>query len=90
MKPSSTNRQLLGLSGIRGGPTASPELRLGWMQATHHPSPLGEEGEDFFLDIPSYRAHFVSYFAKIGAKPEGRSDQTITVVAAFALDLLWR
>jgi hypothetical protein len=34
MKPSSSNRQLLGLSGIRGEPIASPELRLGWMQAT--------------------------------------------------------
>jgi hypothetical protein len=51
MKPSSTNRQLLGLSGIRGEPTASPELRLGWMQAT---SPLlwEREGKNFFLTSP--------------------------------------
>ena len=34
MKPSSTNNQLPGLSGIGGEPAASPELRLGWMQAT--------------------------------------------------------
>jgi len=37
--------------------TASPELRLGWMQAT--PSPSREQGEVFFLDIPSYRTHRV-------------------------------
>jgi hypothetical protein len=37
----------------------------------------------------SSNADFVSYFAKIGAEPEGRSDQTIAVVAAFALELLW-
>src|SRR5260370_39497321 len=56
MKPSSTNRQLPGLSGIRGQPTASPELRFGWMQATIRF--LSErKGGEFFLDIPSYRAH---------------------------------
>src|SRR3979490_2172397 len=54
MKPSSTNRQLPGLSGIRGQPTASPELRFGWMQATIRL--LSErKGGEFFLDIPSYR-----------------------------------
>src|SRR5580704_7291865 len=51
MKPSSTNRQLLGLSGIRGEPTASPELRLGWMQATIRL--LSErKGKNFFLTSP--------------------------------------
>src|ERR1700745_2926895 len=55
MKPSSSNRQLPDLSLIRRELTASPELRLGWMQTT--PSPSREEGENFFLDIPSYRAH---------------------------------
>src|SRR5260370_31367420 len=56
MKPSSTNRQRPGLSGIRGQPTASPELRFGWMQATIRL--LSErKGGEFFLDIPSYRAH---------------------------------
>ena len=51
MKPSSTNRQLPGLSGIRGQPTASPELRFGWMQATIRL--LSErKGENFFLTSP--------------------------------------
>jgi hypothetical protein len=52
MKPSSTNRQLLGLSGTRGEPTASPELRLGWMQATTSPLLSEREGENFFLTSP--------------------------------------
>jgi hypothetical protein len=51
MKLSSANRQLPGLSGIRREPTASPELRFGWMQATIRP--LSErEGENFFLTSP--------------------------------------
>ena len=54
MKPSSSNRQPLGLSDIRGEPTASPELR--WTGCkSQHPSPLGEKGGEFFLDIPSVR-----------------------------------
>jgi len=60
------------------------------LDASRHPLLAERKEKNFSLTSPSYRAHFVSYFAKIGAKPEGRSDQTITVVAAFALDLLWR
>jgi len=49
MKPTSTNRQLPGLSGIRREPRASPELRLGWMQATTFPVLSERKGKKFFL-----------------------------------------
>ena len=52
MKPSTSNRQLLGLSATRGEPTASPELRWGWMQATTSPLLAEREGKNFFLTSP--------------------------------------
>src|ERR1700677_4597274 len=41
MKPSSSNCQLPSLFGIRREPTASPELRFGWVQATSDSSRRG-------------------------------------------------
>jgi hypothetical protein len=53
MKPSSSNRQLPGLFGIRREPTASPELRFSWMLDASHIRLLSErEGENYFLTSP--------------------------------------
>jgi hypothetical protein len=36
---------------MRGEPTASPEMRLGWMQA-HNSTSLSGDSRKLFLDIP--------------------------------------
>src|SRR5277367_4546926 len=52
MKPSSRNHQLAwSVWNARRAHTASPELRLGWMQATTFIS-LRRGGEEFFLTSP--------------------------------------
>src|SRR5580692_9969314 len=63
MKPSNTNSQLPGLSRNTRRAHSLSRTEIG-LDASHNiPSPLGEEGEEFFLDIPSYRTHQGGYAA---------------------------